>query len=236
MLFKVAIPDGNLPETSFSEMGQLIDYICLTTPGFFINTEENSGFFTSNRPGGKGDDDIYSFREKGIEEEPEIVEEIVIEEEPEIVEEIIVEEEPEIIVEPDIYKTIVELEPKKEMDLAKTLNIIIHFDLSKWNIREDAELELNKIVQAMQYHPKIKVDIRSHTDSRGSAISNERLSEKRAQSTRDWLIQKGISSDRLTAKGYGETQLVNKCADGVPCSEEEHQANRRSEFIIAGME
>jgi len=102
--------------------------------------------------------------------------------------------------------------------------------------REDAEPELNKIIQVMQVHPKIKVDIRSHTDSRGSSISNEKLSEKRAQSTRDWLIQKGISSDRLTAKGYGETQLVNKCADGVICSEEEHQANRRSEFIITGME
>jgi len=206
---------------------------------FFINTQENSGFFTSNRPGGKGDDDIYSFKEAEIiVEEPEIeeiVEEVVEDPEiEEIVEEVV--EEPEVIVDPDVYKTIVELEPEKEMDLAKTLNIIIHFDLSKWNIREDAELELKKLLQAMQYHPKIKVDIRSHTDSRGSAISNEKLSEKRAQSTKDWLVQKGISPDRLTAKGYGETQLVNRCADGIRCSEEEHQANRRSEFIIVGME
>ena len=61
------------------------------------------------------------------------------------------------------------------------------------------------------------------------------LSEKRAQSTKNWLIQKGISTDRLTAKGYGETQLVNKCADGVKCSEKEHMKNRRSEFIIVSM-
>jgi len=199
--------------------------------GFFINTEDNSGFFTSNRAGGKGDDDIYSFKEVKIEE---ILEEIL--EEPKIIEEIKeVIEEPEIVKEPSITEIIIELEPEVEMDLAKTLNVIIHFDLSKWNIRKDAEPELEKILEAMEYHPKIKVDIRSHTDSRGSAISNEKLSERRAQSTRDWLIQKGISPDRLTAKGYGERQLTNKCADGVPCSEEEHQANRRSEFIITNI-
>jgi outer membrane protein OmpA-like peptidoglycan-associated protein len=58
------------------------------------------------------------------------------------------------------------------------------------------------------------------------------LSEKRAQSTKDWLIKKGIESTRLTAKGYGETMLVNKCADGVKCTEKQHQQNRRSEFIV----
>ncbi|MFH6996213.1 OmpA family protein, partial [Flavobacterium sp. FlaQc-48] len=58
---------------------------------------------------------------------------------------------------------------------------------------------------------------------------------RRAQSTLDWLVKNGISKKRLTGKGYGETRLVNKCSDGVPCTEEEHQMNRRSEFIIWGL-
>jgi len=78
----------------------------------------------------------------------------------------------------------------------------------------------------------MKIDIRSHTDSRASHAYNDRLSERRAQSTRQWLIDQGIEANRLTAKGYGERQLINQCADGVKCSEEDHQANRRSEFIV----
>jgi outer membrane protein OmpA-like peptidoglycan-associated protein len=81
----------------------------------------------------------------------------------------------------------------------------------------------------------MKIDIRSHTDSRQTHRYNEVLSERRAKSTRDWLIKNGISPERLTAKGYGETQLVNKCADGVECTEAEHQLNRRSQFIITAL-
>jgi outer membrane protein OmpA-like peptidoglycan-associated protein len=80
---------------------------------------------------------------------------------------------------------------------------------------------------------KMKLDIRSHTDSRGSNKYNESLSDRRAQSTIGWLM-KTVDKSRLTAKGYGENQLINKCADGVECTEEEHQLNRRSEFIIMG--
>jgi peptidoglycan-associated lipoprotein len=78
----------------------------------------------------------------------------------------------------------------------------------------------------------MKLDIRSHTDSRGSFKYNESLSDKRAQSTTAWLIENGVDKGRLTAKGYGEYQLINKCADDVKCTEEEHQLNRRSESII----
>ncbi len=78
----------------------------------------------------------------------------------------------------------------------------------------------------------MEIDIRSHTDSRQSAEKNRILSQSRASSTMDWLIKKGIAKNRLTAKGFGETQLINKCSDGVKCTEEEHQANRRSEFIV----
>jgi peptidoglycan-associated lipoprotein len=79
------------------------------------------------------------------------------------------------------------------------------------------------------------IDIRSHTDSRASYKYNEKLSDRRAKSTMQWLISKGIAKERLTAKGFGETQLVNKCADGVVCTEAEHQSNRRSQFVITAL-
>ena len=121
-------------------------------------------------------------------------------------------------------------------DIAKAFGIeIIYFDLNKSDIRPDAALELSKILDVMVQNPTIKIDIRSHTDSRNTAVYNEKLSERRAASTKAWLIQNGINSSRLTAKGYGESQLVNKCADGVECTEEEHQANRRSEFVIVSI-
>ncbi|MGH2667057.1 OmpA family protein [Flavobacterium sp.] len=122
-------------------------------------------------------------------------------------------------------------------DLAKTLNIpIIYFDLDKSFIRPDAAFELEKIFAVLQQYPKMQIEIRSHTDSRQTHQYNQGLSDRRAKSTMVWLIQNGIAAGRLTAKGYGETQLVNQCADGVKCSEAEHQANRRSEFVIIRME
>jgi outer membrane protein OmpA-like peptidoglycan-associated protein/tetratricopeptide (TPR) repeat protein len=121
-------------------------------------------------------------------------------------------------------------------DLAKAFGIkIIYFDLDKWNIRPDAALELEKILDVMKQYPNMKIDVRSHTDSRQTHKYNEKLSDRRAKSTMSWLVKNGIDANRLTGKGYGETQLVNKCADGVKCSEDEHQANRRSEFIITAL-
>jgi len=125
---------------------------------------------------------------------------------------------------------------KKGDDLFKVLNLNpIYFDLDKHNIRSDAAVELAKVLAVLEEYPTMKIDIRSHTDSRASHKYNDQLSERRAKSTREWLIGQGIDSSRLTAKGYGERELVNKCADGVKCSEEEHQENRRSEFIIIEM-
>ena len=118
-------------------------------------------------------------------------------------------------------------------DLAKVLKIEnIYFDYDKANIRKDAAEELAKIVAIMKEHPTMKVDVRLHTDSRGSDKYNLALSERRAKSTIKWIVSHGIKKNRITGKGYGETQLVNGCSNGVPCTEEEHQANRRSEFII----
>jgi immunogenic 75 kDa protein PG4 len=125
--------------------------------------------------------------------------------------------------------------PKIEVgtDLAKVLKIEnIYFDYDKANIRKDAAEELAKIVAIMKEHPTMKVDVRLHTDSRGSDKYNLALSQRRAKSTIKWIVSHGIKKNRITGKGYGETQLVNGCSNGVPCTEEEHQANRRSEFII----
>ncbi len=121
-------------------------------------------------------------------------------------------------------------------DLAKAFGIkIIYFDLDKWNIRPDAAFELEKILDVMQQYPDMKIDVRSHTDSRQTQKYNMRLSDRRAKSTVAWLVKNGVNASRLTGKGFGESQLVNKCADNVPCSEEEHQLNRRSEFIIMAL-
>lgn len=121
-------------------------------------------------------------------------------------------------------------------DLAKVFGIkIIYFDLDKSFIRKDAAYELEKILAVMEQNPTMKIDIRSHTDSRQTQKYNEALSDRRAKSTMVWLIKNGIEASRLTAKGYGENQLVNNCADGIPCTETEHQANRRSEFVITSM-
>lgn len=118
-------------------------------------------------------------------------------------------------------------------DLAKVLNIpIIYFDFDKSNIRPDAQVELEKVYAVLMEYPKLRINIRSHTDSRGSDSYNQALSERRAKSTREYLISKGIDGQRLKSEGLGESELVNRCSNGVPCSVEEHQENRRSEFIV----
>ncbi|MBF4467674.1 OmpA family protein [Flavobacterium sp. LC2016-12] len=112
---------------------------------------------------------------------------------------------------------------------------MIYFDLDKSNIRIEAAIDLEKILVVLNENPGMKLDIRSHTDSRATFKYNEALSDRRAKSTIQWLIKNGVDKGRLTGKGYGETQLVNKCADNVPCTEAEHQENRRSEFIITAL-
>ncbi|OUL59944.1 hypothetical protein B8T70_22940 [Flavobacterium sp. AJR] len=119
-------------------------------------------------------------------------------------------------------------------DLTKTLDLQpIYFDLDGANIRKSSEKELNKVVQILKDYPRLTVDIKSHTDSRGDNAYNLKLSDRRAKATINYIVSKGIKADRVTGQGYGETQLINKCADGVKCSEKQHQLNRRSEFIIS---
>lgn len=110
---------------------------------------------------------------------------------------------------------------------------IIYFDLDKSFIRNDAAIELNKIVMLMSQYPNMVIKIESHTDSRNNTEYNRALSDRRAKSTKEYLVEQGIEASRIdSAIGYGEAQLINRCKDGVPCSEAEHQLNRRSEFII----
>lgn len=108
----------------------------------------------------------------------------------------------------------------------------IYYDFDKHNIRADAAAILDELVRTLRDNPTLKIELSSHTDSRGSNVYNEALSQRRAQAAVDYIVGRGIARDRMVAKGYGETKLVNQCADGVPCSREEHQANRRTEVTI----
>ncbi len=121
-------------------------------------------------------------------------------------------------------------------DLADCFKInIIYFDLDKWNIRPDAAIDLAKLLDVLEQNPTMKINIRSHTDSRASDKYNDVLSKNRAKSTKDWLVKNGIDASRLTSEGLGEKEMVNKCSDDVECTEAEHQLNRRSEFIITAL-
>ncbi|MCR4031322.1 MULTISPECIES: OmpA family protein [Flavobacterium] len=252
---------------------------------YIIDTKTRRGFFSSNKDGGQGSDDIYKFLEtrklKCIQE----LEGIVTDSESGIVlpgakitlydDKMAVKnstitdgsgkyvfpvecgktyfvraEKPEyttkeipVTISKSTGKTNLPIALEKSNcqvtigdDLGKCFGIkMIYFDLDKSDIRREAALDLEKILVVLNDYPNMKLDIRSHTDSRATHKYNEALSDRRAKSTIKWLIKNGIAANRLTGKGFGETQLVNKCSDGVKCTEEEHQANRRSEFIITGL-
>lgn len=108
----------------------------------------------------------------------------------------------------------------------------IYFDYNMWYIRKESKVVLGRVVALMNKYPGMVIEIGSHTDSRGNAKFNEELSQKRANSTREFIIQSGINASRVTAKGYGESVPIIKCKTDDSCSEEEHELNRRSEFVI----
>lgn len=108
----------------------------------------------------------------------------------------------------------------------------IQFDLDKWDIRDDTAIELNKVVEFLTKHPTVKIEIESHTDSRAPDNYNLNLSNERVKSTMAYIISKGIDPGRVSGRGFGETKLLNKCANGVKCSDAMHQLNRRTEFIV----
>lgn len=108
----------------------------------------------------------------------------------------------------------------------------IYYDYNKSDISPNAQPALDKLAKLLKDNPNVKIEVHSHADSRGSDDYNMNLSNRRAQSVVNYLVKAGVAKANLSSKGFGESQPVNKCIDGVECSEEEHQANRRSEFIV----
>lgn len=135
------------------------------------------------------------------------------------------------ITQSDTLEVALLLEPMFEV--GKTFELEnIYYDFDKHNIRPDAAAILDELVRTLRDNPTLKIELSSHTDSRGSDAYNMALSQRRAQSAVDYLVSRGISRDRMEAKGYGETKLVNRCTNGVACSAAEHQANRRTEVTV----
>src|SRR5690606_15992237 len=108
----------------------------------------------------------------------------------------------------------------------------IHYDFDQAALRPDAGRILDNVVNVLHQNPSLKIELSSHTDSRGSDSYNLSLSQRRAEAAVNYLVNRGIDRSRLRAKGYGETRLLNRCANGVSCTEEEHQANRRTEIEV----
>jgi outer membrane protein OmpA-like peptidoglycan-associated protein len=118
-------------------------------------------------------------------------------------------------------------------DVIKIENI--YYDYNKSDIRPDAAVELDKVVAILNKYPKMTIELRSHTDSRGKDAYNEKLSDSRAKSATQYINSQGIDIARLKAKGYGEKELLNKCTNGVECDDKMHEENRRTEFKILSL-
>lgn len=111
----------------------------------------------------------------------------------------------------------------------------IYFDYNMWYIRKESKKILNRVVELMNKYPELVVEIGSHTDNRGNANFNENLSQKRADATRNYILEQGIPKNRIQAKGYGESVPIVKCIPEDSCDEEQHELNRRSEFVIKNL-
>ncbi|HMP32036.1 MAG TPA: OmpA family protein, partial [Saprospiraceae bacterium] len=112
----------------------------------------------------------------------------------------------------------------------------IYYDLDKADILPDAEPALSYLTDLMMQYPRMVIELSSHTDAQGSDSYNEKLSQRRSDSAKQWLVRQGIDPERIKAVGYGERVILNRCANGVRCSDEEHMFNRRTEFkIISGV-
>lgn len=276
--------------------------ITITNPGKPLNSRGDDfgvnpynptrGFFTSNRDGGKGDDDIYTFINndpnlkivnyvlrgttltqnnddkdlvvlgnssvKLLDNEGIVIEETFTDENGKFEFKVFTDEDYILIGEKEnyfstrgIFSTI-----GKELDKSKLIEFItnvefeknlildrivvnksivldnIYYDLDKADIREDAAIELDKLVVILKDNPNISIELSSHTDDRSSVEYNQDLSQRRAESAVSYILSKGIGQSRISAKGYGESQLIIQNAQ----NEEEHQINRRTEFKVTSYE
>ena len=279
---------------------------------FIINSKTRKGYVSSNRSGGVGDDDLYSF----IEEEPvifkcrqlitgevrdqntteiirgavvaikdldgNVVEEVVVDEEgmfelPAYCDtsyklegskegyttqskslttsmeadkklkllillgtgEILEQVEPVAVIVEDKPEGMPEVLPEEIVKVRPSTYVVniepIYFELNSSYLNKEAMKELDKVVDLMGKYPEMIIESGSHTDSRGIVGYNTWLSTRRASSTVNYILEKGIDASRITGKGYGESQLINGCADGVDCTEAQHAMNRRTEFVIIKM-
>ena len=253
--------------------------------GLILDAKSKKGYFSSNREGGVGMDDIYAFtiKEKPKEEKPEARLEVCFEVRnkdtdstlanaqvymmnvaSKAVRSFVTNAHGQVCTElkPNMQYIVKASKPRHLSDgmqiytrdsltgklqaarplLLEPLKVEqkfryeeVFFDRDDFSIRPDAAEELDKIVSFIKAHPGITVELSAHTDSRGTNMYNEALSLKRAQSSREYIISQRVDPDAITAKGYGEYMLTNNCDDGVPCSEEEHQQNRRTEIKITGI-
>jgi outer membrane protein OmpA-like peptidoglycan-associated protein/tetratricopeptide (TPR) repeat protein len=276
-VFSVEIDKLNEPATEVHNIGKPIN-----SPkddfAFIINEDTMQGYISSNRVGGNGDDDIYSFlipedctnAVSGIvknkttnavlananvlvyDANNSVIHTLKSDDTGQFMFNSECEETYIITANKEKYNDVsksftlkadakVELElmlEPEEAELGEDLAVLldlepIYFDYDKAFIRPDAEIELAKVIDYMKLYPNVKIDVRSHTDSRGKDAYNWSLSNRRNTATKNYIVDKGgISANRITGKGYGETQLKNRCANGVKCSKAEHQSNRRSEFIV----
>ncbi|WNW01983.1 OmpA family protein [Tenacibaculum sp. HL-MS23] len=246
---------------------------------FYIDEKEKKGFFSSNRIGGKGDDDMYSFYmytdplvcAKSI--EGIVTDNInkmpvdgalikLVDNQGKVIKEAFSNSNGAYVFEDVLCDNTYTVfaskldhrsKDKKRVTIIKdninqiNLELIpliignqivinpIYFDYGKSIIREDAQYELESIVMVMSNHPEVSIKIESHTDSRGPGDYNRKLSDRRAKSTKEYIVSRGIKKERvISAIGFGEDQLLNKCNDANKnkCTEEEHQKNRRSYFYI----
>lgn len=249
---------------------------------YIIEQNGEKGYFASNRKGGKGDDDIYSFKHilnlnaiSGVVED-EATGEVIADAEVSLFDKDNVRVA-DLRSQPDGSFIFKNLKPtarytiktvkkgyfdgssgattKNNENVAVTQSLkkleeiiaeekgelkldveTIYFDFDKFNIKQQAAHELDKLVAVMTEYPEMVIKIESHTDAIGSMVYNKYLSDKRAKSTRDYIIAHGIDPGRIqSATGYGEERLLNNCSDGTRCSRTKHSENRRSEFIIVNM-
>lgn len=246
---------------------------------FKLYEKSDMGFFSSNREGGKGGDDIYMFYQscdillKGIVQEKMLLDTIldasvylydsdsvlidsafVSADKIEYTFKVGCESEYQLRPQKNLFdgntlalstKGVEESEIYNPLLMAPIINekmVImigpIYFDFNESEIRPtvDGKDEMDRIVELMQANPSMVVEVASYTDSRGDTTYNQQLSQARADSTVNYIVKAGIDSARIYGKGYGEKNLVNNCADGVDCTPEEHQLNRRTEFKVVSME
>lgn len=110
----------------------------------------------------------------------------------------------------------------------------VYFEFDKSRITKEAFVQLDNVIRILKNNPRLSLDIRSYTDSRGRSSYNDALSERRTSSVMNYILEHGIDYDRVSGRGYGEQHTVNQCTDDVPCAESDHALNRRSEFIFIG--